>query len=70
MLALEEPDLRVYSFDPGDMDTELRRAAAPGEDLGELPDPATVVPSLLRLVEQDLASGRYTAAELAQELPA
>ena len=70
VLALEEPDVRVYSFDPGDMDTELRRSAAPGEDLGDLPDPATVVPSLLRLVEQDLASGRYTAAQLVQVVPA
>lgn len=65
VLALEEPDLRVYSFDPGDMDTGLRRSADPGEDLGDLPDPATVVPSLLRLVDQDLPSGRYTATELA-----
>ena len=65
VLAVEHPELRVHAFDPGDMDTELHRLAEPGEDLSHLPSPESVVPALLRLVEQDLPSGRYRAAELA-----
>lgn len=65
VLAVENPDLRIYAFDPGDMNTALRQLAAPGEDLSALPDPARVVPALLRLVQEDLPSGRYQATELA-----
>jgi NAD(P)-dependent dehydrogenase (short-subunit alcohol dehydrogenase family) len=65
VLAVEHPELRVHAFDPGDMDTELHRLAEPGEDLSHLPSPEQVVPALLRLVDEDLPSGRYRAAELA-----
>ena len=65
VLAVEHPDLRVHAFDPGDMDTELHRLAEPGEDLSHLPSPDSVVPALLRLVDEDLPSGRYRAADLA-----
>lgn len=65
VLALEEPDLRSWSFDPGDMQTELHASAEPGADLSELPPPEDVVPSLLRLLDEDLPSGRYAAAALA-----
>ncbi len=65
VLAVEHPDLRVHAFDPGDMDTELHRLAEPGEDLSHLPSPDSVVSALLRLVDEDLPSGRYRAAELA-----
>ena len=64
VLAVEHPELRVHAFDPGDMDTELHRLAEPGEDLSHLPSPASVVPALLRLLDEDLPSGRYRAAEL------
>jgi NAD(P)-dependent dehydrogenase (short-subunit alcohol dehydrogenase family) len=64
VLAVEHPDLRVHAFDPGDMDTELHRLAEPGADLSHLPSPDSVVPTLLRLVDEDLPSGRYRAAEL------
>jgi NAD(P)-dependent dehydrogenase (short-subunit alcohol dehydrogenase family) len=62
-LAEGNPDVRLYALDPGDMATEL--AAAAGEDPAGRPAPKTVVPAVLRLVEADLPSGRYTAAELA-----
>lgn len=62
VLAVEEPALRVYAVDPGDMDTDMHRAAAPGDD--GLPAPETVVPALLRLLEDDVPSGRYRAADL------
>jgi NAD(P)-dependent dehydrogenase (short-subunit alcohol dehydrogenase family) len=65
VLAVEEPGLRVYSVDPGDMATEMHQAAFPGEDVSDRPTPESVVPALLRLVVGDLPSGRYRAAELA-----
>jgi NAD(P)-dependent dehydrogenase (short-subunit alcohol dehydrogenase family) len=64
VLAAEQPDLRVYRFDPGDMRTDLHQQAFPGEDISDRPEPAAVVPALLRLVNGDLPSGRYRAAEL------
>jgi NAD(P)-dependent dehydrogenase (short-subunit alcohol dehydrogenase family) len=64
VLAVEEPGLRIYQFDPGDMRTEMHQAAFPGEDISDRPEPATVVPSLRRLLDSGLPSGRYRAEEL------
>jgi NAD(P)-dependent dehydrogenase (short-subunit alcohol dehydrogenase family) len=64
VLAAEEPDLRVYAVDPGDMRTAMHQAAFPGEDIADRPPPATVVPRLLSLLGADLPSGRYRAADL------
>ena len=63
-LAVEHPRVPVYSFDPGDMATDLMREAFPGEDTSALPSPESVVPALLRLVNGRLPSGRYRAVEL------
>ena len=65
ILAAERPDLKVYAFDPGDMRTDLHQRAFPGEDISDRPEPETVVPALLRLVDGDLSSGRYRGADLA-----
>lgn len=65
VLAAENPELRVYSFDPGDMRTEMHQAAFPGEDISDRPEPETVVPVLLQLLETRPDSGRYIASELA-----
>jgi NAD(P)-dependent dehydrogenase (short-subunit alcohol dehydrogenase family) len=65
VLAVEEPDLRVYAFDPGDMRTAMHQRAFPGEDISDRPEPGTVVPALLRLLDERLPSGRYRAADLA-----
>jgi NAD(P)-dependent dehydrogenase (short-subunit alcohol dehydrogenase family) len=65
VLALEEPALRVYAVDPGDMATEMHQAAFPGEDISDRPTPDSVVPALLRLLTEPLPSGRYRAADLA-----
>ena len=65
VLAVEHPELRVHAFDPGDMDTELHRLAENGADLSSLPSAESVVPALLRLVDEDLPSGRWRLAELA-----
>ncbi|MGQ4515819.1 SDR family NAD(P)-dependent oxidoreductase [Streptomyces sp. DW26H14] len=64
VLAVEERDLRVWSVDPGDMATDLYAAAVPG-DTDARPDPASVVPGFLALVERRPASGRYAAPALA-----
>jgi NAD(P)-dependent dehydrogenase (short-subunit alcohol dehydrogenase family) len=65
VLGAEEPDLRVYAVDPGDMRTAMHQDAFPGEDISDRPEPATVVPALRRLVDEDLPGGRYVAGELA-----
>ena len=64
VLAAEEPDVRVYWFDPGDMRTQMHQEAFPGEDISDRPLPATVVPALVRLLRSGAPSGRYRAAEL------
>ncbi|MFI0218891.1 SDR family NAD(P)-dependent oxidoreductase [Streptomyces lydicus] len=61
VLAVEEPALRVWWVDPGDMRTELYAAAVPDDDSGR-PLPGTVVPALLRLLDGAAPSGRYPAA--------
>ncbi|MCX5046100.1 SDR family oxidoreductase [Aldersonia sp. NBC_00410] len=66
VLAEETPELRVYAVDPGDMRTQMHQAAFPGEDISDRPEPATVVPALLRLLGSRPPSGRYVAADLAQ----
>ena len=57
--------MRVYTFDPGDMRTQMHQEAFPGEDISDRPEPETVVPALLRLLRDTPASGRYRAADLA-----
>jgi NAD(P)-dependent dehydrogenase (short-subunit alcohol dehydrogenase family) len=64
VLAAEEPALRAYAFDPGDLRTELHQAAFPGEDISDRPLPETVVPALLHLLDTRPPSGRYRAADL------
>ncbi|HUR85976.1 MAG TPA: SDR family oxidoreductase [Solirubrobacteraceae bacterium] len=65
VLAAERPDLRVYAVDPGDMNTRMHQDAFPGEDISDRPPPQESVPGLLVLVEGDVPSGRYRAADLA-----
>jgi len=65
VLGAEEPDLRVYAVDPGDMRTAMHQDAFPGEDISDRPEPETVVPALRRLVDSDRPGGRYVAADLA-----
>lgn len=64
VLAAEQPALRVYAFDPGDMRTKMQQDAFPGEDISDRREPETVVPALLRLVEERPPSGRYRASDL------
>lgn len=64
VLAVERPELHVYAFDPGDMRTQMAQDAFPGEDISDRAEPATVVPALVRLLEQSPPSGRYRASDL------
>jgi NAD(P)-dependent dehydrogenase (short-subunit alcohol dehydrogenase family) len=64
VLGAERPDLRVYAVDPGDMNTQMNQDAYPGEDISDKPAPEESVPGLLVLVEGDVASGRYSTAQL------
>jgi len=63
VLGEEEPGLRVWAVDPGDMATDLYAAAVPDDD-DPRPAPADVVPAFLRLLEERPASGRYAAPSL------
>lgn len=65
VLAVEEPGLRVWWVDPGDLRTALYAAAVPDDpDFAERALPEEVAPALLRLLDEDAASGRYTASAL------
>jgi NAD(P)-dependent dehydrogenase (short-subunit alcohol dehydrogenase family) len=70
VLGAEETGLRVYALDPGDMRTDLHQAAFPGEDINDRPEPASVIPALLRLLDTRPASGRYRATDWATGAPA
>jgi NAD(P)-dependent dehydrogenase (short-subunit alcohol dehydrogenase family) len=63
VLGVEEPGLRVWAVDPGDMATDLYAAAVPDDD-DPRPDPAGVVPAFLRLLDERPVSGRYGAPAL------
>ncbi|HJT38212.1 MAG TPA: SDR family NAD(P)-dependent oxidoreductase [Actinomycetota bacterium] len=63
ILGAENPSIAAYAFDPGDMRTQMHQEAFPGEDISDRPDPHTIVPALLRLLEAKPKSGRYRAAD-------
>ena len=65
VLAAEHPTLRVWWVDPGDMNTQMLQEAYPDEDVSDRPPPEESVPGLLKLLDDDLPSGRYQARELA-----
>ncbi len=64
VMAVEEPVLRVWSVDPGDLRTRMHQEAYPGEDISDRPLPETVVPAFLRLLEVRPDSGRVRLADL------
>ena len=65
ILAAENPDLRVYRVDPGDMRTRMHQEAFPDEDISDRPLPEESVPGFVELLTGDLPSGRYEARALA-----
>jgi NAD(P)-dependent dehydrogenase (short-subunit alcohol dehydrogenase family) len=64
ILAAENPDLRVYRVDPGDMRTRMHQDAFPDEDISDRPLPEESVPGFVELLTGDLPSGRYEARSL------
>src|SRR5215217_1151132 len=64
ILAAEDPELRIYSVDPGDMRTQMHQDAFPREDISDRPPPEDSVPGLIELIEGRHPSGRYRAADL------
>jgi len=64
ILGAEQPALRVYAVDPGDMRTRMHQEAFPGADISDRPLPEESVPGMLALVEGALPSGRYRARDL------
>jgi len=70
VLTAEESGLRCYAFDPDDMRTDMHQRAFPGEDISDRPEPESVVPVLLRLIDERPPSGRYQAADLTIPSPA
>jgi NAD(P)-dependent dehydrogenase (short-subunit alcohol dehydrogenase family) len=65
ILAAENPSLRVYWVDPGDMRTQMHQEAFPGEDISDRPLPEESVPGLLDLLTGRRQSGRYAVRALA-----
>lgn len=64
ILAAENPSLRVYWVDPGDMRTRMHQEAFPGEDISDRPLPEESVPGVVSLLENDLPGGRYRVKDL------
>lgn len=63
VLAVEEPEVGVYWFDPGDMQTRMHQDAFPGEDISDRPLPEARAPALIAMLKSGSPSGRYTAEE-------
>ena len=68
ILAEENPSLRVYWVDPGDMRTQMQQEAFPDEDISDRPLPDESVPGLLALIEGRFPSGRYRTRELPESI--
>jgi NAD(P)-dependent dehydrogenase (short-subunit alcohol dehydrogenase family) len=58
---LEGTGVRIFSVDPGDMDTDMHRAAVPDADPAELADPKEVARALVRLIRAPPATPRVEA---------
>jgi NAD(P)-dependent dehydrogenase (short-subunit alcohol dehydrogenase family) len=64
VLAVEEPSVRVWAVDPGDLRTRMHQEAFPGEDISDRPLPESVVPAFLRLLTDRPPSGRLRLSAL------
>jgi short-subunit dehydrogenase len=69
VLAKENPGYQFYSFDPGDMRTDIHQQAFPGQDISDRPLPTEfALPALIHLIENKLPNGRYTTSILKEQL--
>lgn len=69
VLAVEHPELRILTIDPGDMRTRMHQDAFPGEDITDRPPPDASVPAILALVAGAEPSGRYRAGDALAPAP-
>ncbi len=67
ILAAENPEMKVYWVDPGDMRTQMHQEAFPGEDISNRPLPEESVPGLLALLDGMYPSGRYRARHIGEK---
>lgn len=67
ILAEENPELRIYWVDPGDMQTQMQQEAFPGEDIRDRARPEESVPGLMALIEGRQPSGRYRARQVIEQ---
>lgn len=65
ILSQENPSIRIYWVDPGDMQTQMQQEAFPGEDISDRAQPEESVPGLLALIGGSKPSGRYRAHDIA-----
>ncbi|HUJ67128.1 MAG TPA: SDR family oxidoreductase [Acidimicrobiales bacterium] len=70
VLGVERPAWRVWTVDPGDLRTQMHQDAFPGEDISDRPEPETVVPSFLALLDSDRPSGRLKLSDVGVLRPA
>lgn len=68
VLGMEEPRLRVWAVDPGDLRTRMHQEAFPGEDISDRPEPETVIPAIIALIDSDRPSGRVRVADISSEM--
>ena len=61
---LEGTGVRLLSVDPGDMDTDMHRAADPGADPADLARPADVADRLVALIAAAPSPGRVALADV------
>ena len=66
VLGAENPGLRFYAVDPGDMRTQMHQEAFPGEDISDRPPPEESVPGLLQLIEGNAPSGLFRVRDLVE----
>lgn len=67
ILAVENPQWRVYWVDPGDMRTTMHQDAFPDEDISDRPLPEESVPGFMALIEGAAPSGRYISKQVLTE---
>jgi NAD(P)-dependent dehydrogenase (short-subunit alcohol dehydrogenase family) len=65
VLGVERPGWQVWTVDPGDLRTRMHQDAFPGEDISDRPEPESVVPAFLALIDTDHPSGRLRLSDLA-----
>jgi NAD(P)-dependent dehydrogenase (short-subunit alcohol dehydrogenase family) len=68
IFAQENPTLRVYWVDPGDMQTQMQQEAFPGEDISDRGLPDDSARGLVELITGEYASGRYAVRNLQPNL--